>query len=121
SYLRHSRQVPLPSSIQSEMAHTLLAVLIICVALVSAEYSDDLTKRNAFGTMRFGKRSMRLVESGEASAGLPRLTRSGASLGTMRFGKRAMATAELELPEEMDIFPGAKRSAALGTMRFGRR
>ncbi|GMT07911.1 hypothetical protein PENTCL1PPCAC_30085 [Pristionchus entomophagus] len=99
------------------MANTLIAVLILCVALVSADYNEEIIKRNAFGTMRFGKRSMRLLESGEAS-GLPRLTRSGASLGTMRFGKRSMASAEYE---DLELFTGAKRSAALGTMRFGRR
>ncbi|KAF8355666.1 hypothetical protein PRIPAC_97289 [Pristionchus pacificus] len=74
------------------MAKLLLAVLCLCVALIYAGYNEELMKRNAFGTMRFGKRSMPLFESGEASVTLPRLTRSGASFGTMRFGKRSMAS-----------------------------
>ncbi|KAF8356279.1 flp-3 [Pristionchus pacificus] len=101
------------------MAKVLLSVLILCVALVYADYSEELVKRNAFGTMRFGKRSASdLLESGEDSSNSPRLTRSGASLGTMRFGKRSMAVGEYAT-EEMSR--DAKRSAALATMRFGRR
>ncbi|GMT35314.1 hypothetical protein PFISCL1PPCAC_26611, partial [Pristionchus fissidentatus] len=109
----------LPSLHYFEMAN-LAAVFLLIVALVAAEYNEEAMKRsNAFGTMRFGKRALRLMESGDMTS-LPRLTRAGASLGTMRFGKRSMASAEYE-PEELDLFGGSKRSAALGTMRFGRR